>query len=88
MLSQRWRFKNAKYKNLGENLYNKKKLAVWLVNQHLVFKITSFDLLGILYRICYVCLSRKISSQKKGKERKIKVKIQSLKIMIYVENIN
>ena len=28
MLSQRWMFKNAKYKNLGENLYNKKKLAV------------------------------------------------------------
>ncbi len=22
MLSQRWMFKNAKYKNLGENLYN------------------------------------------------------------------
>ena len=28
MLSQRWMFENAKYKNLGENLYNKKKLAV------------------------------------------------------------
>ena len=28
VLSQQWMFKNAKYKNLGENLYNKKKLAV------------------------------------------------------------
>ena len=28
MLSQRWMFKNAKYKNLGENLSNKKKLPV------------------------------------------------------------
>ena len=37
MLSQQWMFKNAKYKNLGENLYNKKKLAVQLVNQHLLF---------------------------------------------------
>ena len=27
-LSQGWMFKNAKYKNLGENLYDKKKLAV------------------------------------------------------------
>ena len=25
MLSQRWMFKNAKSKNLGENVYNKKK---------------------------------------------------------------
>ena len=30
MLNQRWMFKNAKYKykNLRENLYDKKKLAV------------------------------------------------------------
>ena len=26
MLSQHWMFKNGKYKNLGENLYWKKKL--------------------------------------------------------------
>ena len=25
--SQRWIFKNAKYRNLGENLYNKKKVG-------------------------------------------------------------
>ena len=37
MLSQRWMFKNAKYKNLGENLYNKKKWAVLVVNQRLLF---------------------------------------------------
>ena len=37
MFSQRWKFKNAKYKNIGENLYNKKKLAIWLVNQRLLF---------------------------------------------------
>ena len=27
MLNQRWIFKNAKYKNLGKNLYNKKKIG-------------------------------------------------------------
>ena len=27
MLNQRWIFKSVKYKNLGKNLYNKKKLA-------------------------------------------------------------
>ena len=51
ILSQQWMSKNAKYKNPGENLYNKKKLAVQLVNQRLLFLITPFDLLGILYRI-------------------------------------
>ena len=29
ILSLRWMFKNAKYKNLRENLYNKKKLALF-----------------------------------------------------------
>ena len=33
MSSQRWMFKNAKYKNLGENLYNKKKLAGRLIGE-------------------------------------------------------
>ena len=28
MLNQRQMYKNAEYKKLGENLYNKKKLAV------------------------------------------------------------
>ena len=37
MLIQQWMFKNAKYKNLGVNLYNKKMLAVELVNQRLLF---------------------------------------------------
>ena len=36
----------------------------------------------------YVCLSRKISSQKEEKQRKTKRKIENIKIMIYVENIN
>ena len=35
-----------------------------------------------------VCLSRKISNQKEEKEGKIKIKIESIKNMIYVENVN
>ena len=31
--------RNVKYKNLGENMYNKKKLAVLLANQRLMFKL-------------------------------------------------
>ena len=37
MLNQRWMFKNAKYKNVGKIRINKKKLAVLLVNQRLLF---------------------------------------------------
>ena len=37
MLSQRLVFKNARYKNLGENLYNKKKLAALVVIPRLLF---------------------------------------------------
>ena len=36
----------------------------------------------------YVCLARKISSQKEEKKERIKRKIESMKIMRYTENIN
>ena len=40
------------------------------------------------YNLCYVCLSRKFSSQKEEKERKTKRNLESIKNMSYVENIN
>ena len=71
-------FKNAKYKNLDKvgHLISESALVVlnyviWLIR-------------NIVYNLCYICLSRKISSQKEEKERKT----ESIKIMIYVENIN
>ena len=36
----------------------------------------------------YVCLTRKISSQKEEKKERTKRKIESMKIMKYTENIN
>ena len=36
----------------------------------------------------YVCLRRKISSQKEEKKERTKRKIESIKIMRYKENIN
>ena len=47
MLSQRCTFKNVKYKTLGENLYNKKKLAVQLVN--IKFSLHIAGLWSIVY---------------------------------------
>ena len=70
-------FKNAKYKNAGENLY-KKKLAVYLVNQRLLSEITSFDLLEILYRI-YVTFVYRERFRVKRKKKKVEI-IKSGKI--------
>ena len=88
MLSQRWVFKNAKYKNLGVNLYKKKVVRLIGESAFLVLNYVIWLIRNTVKNLCSVCLSRKILSQKEGKERKGKRKIESIKIMIYVENIN
>ena len=69
MLNQWWMLKKL-YKNLGENLYIEKKVDRLTSKSVFVFKITSCDLLGILYRIYMFHLFEKNFKSKRKRERK------------------
>ena len=89
MLNQRRMFKSTKYKKTRENVYNKKKLVVWLVNQRLFF----FKLWHLTYqKYCVEFMFRlfivKDFEWKGGRERQKKKKKRKYKIMINVEYIN
>ena len=82
MLSQRWMFKNAKYKNLSESLYNKKKVAVWISEsafvvfklRHLTYKEYCLEfMLRLFIEKVFESKGRKRKKERK-KERKKKEK--------------
>ena len=58
-----------------ENLYNKKKLALSLVNQRLfVLNYVIWLIRNIVSNLCSICLSRKISNQKEDEKERQKEK--------------
>ena len=81
-------FRNLKYKNLWENMYNKKISRLTGESAFDVLNYVIWLIGNIVKNLCYVCLSRKISSQKEEKKKKTKRKIESMKITRYTENIN
>ena len=72
-----------------ENLYNKKKLGVLLVNLRWLFSITSFDLLEILCRIYvpFIFRERFLIKMEEEKERQ-KEKEKSIKWYYMWNKIN
>ena len=67
-------FRNGKYKNLGENMYNKKIGRLTGESAFDVLNYVIWLIRNIVYNLCYVCLCRNISSHKEEKKERTKRK--------------
>ena len=91
MIFRHMKFQDRQQKRAGVRLEVQKQLISFISETaFVVLNDVIWLIRNIVWNLCYVCLTRKILSQKKEKqkERKTKRKIESMKIMIYVENIN
>ena len=88
MVSQQWICKKCKIQKSRENLYNKKKLAIYVMNQRLFFKIRHFTYSKYCVEFMFRFFYRDRFGIQRRKKMKDKKKKRKHKTMIYVEYIN